>query len=166
MKTSADKLRTLREEKGLSQADCAIALGLDRSTYSKYEAGGSIKRNVKKLASFFNVTTDYLLGMNSLAACALTRSLTPRDECDVQNPVNMQLTSKYTWLHGLIEDVLQDEPHTLAVLEAATPYTAGDVSPAAKDVLRSSLRLVADNMASYNARPDVLLRGGERVYEK
>ena len=33
MKTSAEKLKMLRELKGLSQADCAKALGLDRTTY-------------------------------------------------------------------------------------------------------------------------------------
>lgn len=62
MKTSAEKLKMLRELKGMSQADCAKALGLDRTTYVKYENGGSVRRNVEKLARFFNVSTDYLLG--------------------------------------------------------------------------------------------------------
>ena len=62
MKTSAEKLKMLRELKGLSQADCAKALGLDRTTYVKYENGGSVRRNVEKLARFFRVSTDYLLG--------------------------------------------------------------------------------------------------------
>lgn len=62
MKTSAEKLKMLRELKGISQADCAKALGLDRTTYVKYENGGSVRRNVEKLARFFNVSTDYLLG--------------------------------------------------------------------------------------------------------
>jgi repressor LexA len=60
--TVAQKLKELREEKGLSQADCAKAIGIDRTTYAKYENGGSVKRNVEKLAAYFNVTTDYLLG--------------------------------------------------------------------------------------------------------
>lgn len=62
MKTSAEKLKMLRELKGMSQADCAKALGLDRTTYVKYENGGSVRRNVEKLARFFRVSTDYLLG--------------------------------------------------------------------------------------------------------
>lgn len=65
MNTTANKLKSLREAKGMSQADCAKALGIDRTTYAKYENGGSVKRNVEKLASFFNVTTDYLLGNDS-----------------------------------------------------------------------------------------------------
>ena len=60
--TVAQKLKELREKKGLSQADCAKAIGIDRTTYAKYENGGSVKRNVEKLAAYFNVTTDYLLG--------------------------------------------------------------------------------------------------------
>ena len=56
------KLKALREKKGLSQADCAKAMNIDRTTYAKYEAGGSIRRNVEKLAAFFNVSADYLLG--------------------------------------------------------------------------------------------------------
>ncbi|WP_432646637.1 helix-turn-helix domain-containing protein [Mitsuokella sp.] len=62
MKTPAEKLKMLRESKGMSQEDCAKALGIDRTTYVKYENGGSIKRNVEKLARFFQVSTDYLLG--------------------------------------------------------------------------------------------------------
>lgn len=62
MNTTANKLKSLREAKGMSQADCAKALGIDRTTYAKYENGGSVKRNVEKLATFFNVSTDYLLG--------------------------------------------------------------------------------------------------------
>lgn len=66
--TSADKLKRLREERNLSQAEVAKALGLDRTTYIKYERGGSIRRNVLALARFFNVTTDYLLGNDAAPA--------------------------------------------------------------------------------------------------
>lgn len=59
---ASEKLKALREQKGMSQADCAKAMNIDRTTYAKYENGGSIRRNVEKLASFFNVSVDYLLG--------------------------------------------------------------------------------------------------------
>ena len=61
MSNTSQLLRSLREQKGLSQADCAKALGIDRTTYAKYENGGSVKRNVEKLSSFFGVSTDTLL---------------------------------------------------------------------------------------------------------
>lgn len=60
MSNSAGKLRRLREEKQLSQEECAKLLGVDRTTYAKYENGGSIKRKVKELATLFDVSTDYL----------------------------------------------------------------------------------------------------------
>ena len=62
MQPSALRLKALRLDKGLSQAECANAIGIDRTTYAKYENGGSIKRHLEKLATFFDVTTDYLLG--------------------------------------------------------------------------------------------------------
>ena len=59
---TAQILRELREARHLSQDETARALGIDRTTYVKYERGGSIKRNLPKLADFFHVSTDYLLG--------------------------------------------------------------------------------------------------------
>lgn len=59
---ASKKLKILRKLKGMSQADCAKALNIDRTTYAKYENGGSIRRNVEKLANFFDVSVDYLLG--------------------------------------------------------------------------------------------------------
>ena len=61
---TSSKLRFLREQKRLSQEECAKALHIDRTTYAKYENGGSIKRIAGQLAKFFNVTTDYLLGLS------------------------------------------------------------------------------------------------------
>jgi len=62
MQPSALRLKALRLDKELSQAECANAIGIDRTTYAKYENGGSIRRHLEKLATFFDVTTDYLLG--------------------------------------------------------------------------------------------------------
>lgn len=59
---TAHILRELRLARNMSQTEIAKALGIDRTTYVKYEHGGSIKRNLPKLADFFNVSTDYLLG--------------------------------------------------------------------------------------------------------
>ena len=65
MNTTANKLKSLREAKGMSQVDCAKALGIDRTTYAKYENSGSVKRNVEKLATFFNVTIDYTFSVSN-----------------------------------------------------------------------------------------------------
>lgn len=92
MNTTANKLKSLREAKGMSQADCAKALGIDRTTYAKYENGGSVKRNVEKLASFFNVTTDYLLGNDTPATSSLP-ALTPKDEREISKDLENMIES-------------------------------------------------------------------------
>lgn len=61
-----NRLKELRETKQLFQSDMAKFLGISTPAYSYYESG---KRNmnhktVQKLANFFNVSTDYLLGLD------------------------------------------------------------------------------------------------------
>ena len=60
-------LKELRNAKNLLQSEIATAVGLSTQTYSSYEVGA---RNpdydtLIKLADYFNVTTDYLLGRTS-----------------------------------------------------------------------------------------------------
>ena len=59
-----ERLRKLRTERGLLQKDMAAYLGIDRTTYVKYEKGDNEPNNevLIKLANYFNVSTDYLLG--------------------------------------------------------------------------------------------------------
>ena len=62
----AQRLVALRKAKGLYQKDVASAFGLERTTYAKYETRGIQPPNdmVVKLANFFGVSTDYLLGIS------------------------------------------------------------------------------------------------------
>src|SRR5690625_4392667 len=59
-----DRLRRLRNEKRLTQQDMADFLGITRQGYAKYENGQAETdlETLKKLATFFDVTTDYLTG--------------------------------------------------------------------------------------------------------
>jgi transcriptional regulator with XRE-family HTH domain len=62
------RLKLLREEKGLKQVDIANMLGIGRTTYTQYETGKSEPdlATVTKLADFYEVSTDYLLGKTSI----------------------------------------------------------------------------------------------------
>lgn len=62
------KLKKLREEKGLKQADIAEMLGVSRTTYTQYETEKSEPdlKTVAKLADFFEVSVDFLLGKTSI----------------------------------------------------------------------------------------------------
>lgn len=60
------RLLILRHKLGLSQRNLAQKLGLNPSTYFRYEKSQrepSIDVLIK-IAEFFNVTTDYLLGLS------------------------------------------------------------------------------------------------------
>lgn len=64
MEILQNRLTDLRLKEGLLQRDVADTLHIHRSTYSYYERG---KTNppldiLIKLADYFGVTTDYLLG--------------------------------------------------------------------------------------------------------
>lgn len=58
------KLKELRKAKNISQEQAANALGISVRAYQNYEYGQR-EPNIEmifKLADFYNVTTDYLLG--------------------------------------------------------------------------------------------------------
>ena len=58
------RIRELREAKGMQQKELAIDLCVSQPTISDWESGRKVPsaRSTQKLASYFNVTTDYLLG--------------------------------------------------------------------------------------------------------
>ena len=64
---SAERLIQLRKSKKLTQRELAAVLGLERTTYVKYEKGGIQPPNdmIVKLSEFFDVTSDYLLGITA-----------------------------------------------------------------------------------------------------
>ncbi len=58
-------LKMLREEKEVSQVKLAESLGVSKSQISFWEndKGEPTLTNIKKIAVYFNVTADYLLGL-------------------------------------------------------------------------------------------------------
>ena len=61
------RLRYLREKRGLSQLELAKKLNMPDQNVSNYERGFRQPdyETLDKIASFFNVTTDYLLGRSN-----------------------------------------------------------------------------------------------------
>lgn len=60
----SDKLKDLREKKGLTQKELALELGVTPRIISYYETGKTFPNNpelLHKIVSLFNVTLDYLL---------------------------------------------------------------------------------------------------------
>lgn len=62
------RIKELREDRDLRQCDVAAATGIDQRTLSNYETGKTNPDSfaIIKLAEFFEVSCDYLLGVNDL----------------------------------------------------------------------------------------------------
>lgn len=58
-----DRIRKLRLQKGLNQPELARIMNVSKQTISNWENGNRIPDTltIKKLADFFNVSTDYIL---------------------------------------------------------------------------------------------------------
>ncbi len=61
-----NRIRELREDRDLRQTDVAAATGIDQKTLSNYETGKTNPDSyaIIRLAEFFGVTSDYLLGIS------------------------------------------------------------------------------------------------------
>lgn len=81
------RLISLRKEKGLSQYSLADKLGCSRGLISNYEQGRREPdfNTLLKLADYFNVSTDYLLGKSNIASTSdlLNRIGPPDDVFDI-----------------------------------------------------------------------------------
>ena len=62
-----ENIRSIRIDKGYTQTQIAERLGISQNTYSQYEIGilNYPVDTVVKLADFYGVSTDYLLGRTS-----------------------------------------------------------------------------------------------------
>ena len=69
----ADKIKKLREGRGLTQTELAKRLGVTRSGVNAWEMGISVPSTqyVVELAMLFKVSTDFLLGLPSTATVSV-----------------------------------------------------------------------------------------------
>ena len=63
-----ERLKSMRLEAKLTQKELAEKLKIGQNTYSYWEKGirKPVGENLNKLANFFNVSTDYLLGNSNI----------------------------------------------------------------------------------------------------
>lgn len=76
----ADRIKALREQKGLTQTDLSNQLGITRSSVNAWEMGISVPSTqyIVELAHIFKVSTDYLLGVDASATISVA-GLTEND---------------------------------------------------------------------------------------
>lgn len=83
----AERIKHLREQNVLTQAELAKRLGITRSSVNAWEMGISVPSTqyVVELAEIFKVSTDFLLGVSDSA----TVSVAGLDETDIQLVYNL-----------------------------------------------------------------------------
>lgn len=67
MENTIKKLRDLREDNDLTQESVAKFLGTSQTMYARYERGANELpiRHLKKLCTLYNISADYLLGIET-----------------------------------------------------------------------------------------------------
>ena len=67
MITTGERLTALRNKLGMSQQQVADIIGVDRTSYAKYEKDvNKPTRKLKELSDLFNVSTDYTMGITDI----------------------------------------------------------------------------------------------------
>lgn len=86
-----DKVKDLRKKTGKTQEDVAKSIGLSRPAYSHIENNRNEPDGdtLKKLASYYNVTTDYLLDHN------VPQWATEKDMMDLEDMLNSNVNMAY-----------------------------------------------------------------------
>ena len=66
--TLGKRIKSLREQKELSQLEFSKLLNISNSTLSQYEAGNRMPSDEikKKIAQYFDVSLDYLMGVSDI----------------------------------------------------------------------------------------------------
>ena len=111
--TISKTLINLRELRSLSQIEVAKHLHLSSSAISHYERGLTVPPTevVYRLAEFYNVTADYILGrtaskkdLTKSCAIKLSRDITIGDAVDAMTKMNDEEKQHFAYFIKLIKD--------------------------------------------------------------
>lgn len=103
------KLKELRESKHLSQQRLALDLNVSQATVSKYELGLAEPDipTIVKLAGYFHVSADYLLGISDSRQNISGGSLSDAEKqlvFDFKRLDKMQKAKLLAYLQGLLQE--------------------------------------------------------------
>lgn len=125
------RIKELRKKRGLMQQRLASELGITQQMLSKYERDVTlIKVDVlKKIAKYFNVTTDYLLGVS-----------------DVKRDLQRQM---------IMNEILDEYYDLVEVYKELDPYDQEMIWSIIQVVKRTSDRRKSDNSTAVKAQKRV-----------
>ena len=77
MSLFGDRLRALRHEKSLTQAELSKIIGVSKSSINMYERGDREPgfEKLEAFADYFNVDIDYLMGRSSVELLPLQKNV-------------------------------------------------------------------------------------------
>ena len=97
-----ERLKKLRKKEKLTQKDIATFLNISQPAYQQFESGKK-KMNLEtmeKLADFFNVSTDYLLGKTDIPDLDL--------EVDIDNAIDNSVAYDGTPITDNDREIIKD----------------------------------------------------------
>lgn len=99
----SDRIRLLRERRGLTQSELAKQLGITRSSVNAWEQGISVPSTqyIVELAAIFKISTDYLLGVESTASINVS-GLTDEDIELAHSLIERLRKKRLTYLRHII----------------------------------------------------------------
>jgi len=103
------KLRSLRGERKINQQKIAMDMQISQASISKYEVGSAEPDigTIIKLAEYFNVSTDYLLGVSEVKKQLTKSDLTDKE---IEHLITYRLLSKSqkekvgAYLQGILDE--------------------------------------------------------------
>lgn len=110
------RVRELRESKGIQQKELAIDLGVTQPTVSDWESGRKVPsaKNTAKLADYFAVSVDYLLGRADKKEAPTTKEMGIRIPVLGSVPAGIPIEA--------IEDILDWEEIPAAMCRGGKEY--------------------------------------------
>ena len=110
------RVRELREAKGIQQKELAIDLGVSQPTISDWESGRKVPsaKSTMKLADYFGVSVDFLLGREDDSRREDEKKPTPVSEDGLEKDQRLVM-----WFRSLPEEkqkailISQDAPEEL-----------------------------------------------------
>ena len=116
--TNGERIKYLREKNGFTQKDIATRLGVEPAAISKYELDmrePNIEA-IKKLATIFNVSIDYLLGRTSDVFV---------DEADKESLDISLIKKKYDFSKKKIKNLKKEYKNENAIIVAVNELCSG-----------------------------------------
>lgn len=111
-KTFGNRVKKLRNERGLSMDKLAEILGITKSRISMWENNGVVPRDdlLLKLSDYFNVSIDYLLGNDELDGKAPQESETLHFlQRGLKELNDEQLEKAKAILSNVFDDIFNDD---------------------------------------------------------